>query len=121
MIKLLEEDPEGVFGFEITSKVSLADELAWIKQIEGALEKHDKISVLVILDDKASWGIEAGYEDLKWALTHTTRFNRIAIVSNRSVWEWLVAFNSPFASLIGVGMKHFELSHLDEAWGWVRS
>ncbi|SFK93767.1 SpoIIAA-like [Pseudovibrio ascidiaceicola] len=120
MIKKLAESSENVLGFEVDGKVDLSEEMELISQVENVLDKHAKVSVLVILNDQAKWGIEAGYEDLKWAMTHIKSFHRIAIVSDTKIWEWLVAMDSPFAAMLGIGEKHFDLANLDKAWEWVK-
>jgi hypothetical protein len=120
MINELPSSEGSVLGFEITSKVSLAEEKAWITRIEKALSEHEKISVLVILDEKAGWGIDAGIEDLRWIMTHMKKINKIAIVSERPVLKWLIAVDSQFAKLVGIGEKYFELSQLADAWSWVK-
>lgn len=120
MINELPGSEGSVLGFEITSKVSLTEEKAWIARIEKVLSEHEKISVLVILDEQAGWGIDAGIEDLKWIMSHMKQIKKIAIVSERPVLKWLVAIDSQFAKLVGIGEKHFELSQLADAWSWVK-
>ncbi len=120
MIKKLPESTETVLGFEVDGKVDLEQEKQLLSQFEAVLEKHSKVSVLVVLREQASWGIEAGYEDLKWATTHLKSFHRIAIVSDRKIWEWLVAIDSPIAAMLGIGEKHFDMVNLDKAWEWVK-
>lgn len=120
MIKELQESEGSVLGFEITGKVSLEEEKEWIEKFEEAIEKHGSVSALVVLGEQASWGVEAGIEDLKWIMTHMKRLNKIAIVSESTVWKWLVALDSPFAKLVGIGEKHFELSKIADAWEWVK-
>ena len=53
-------------------------------------------------------------------MTHLNKLHKIAIVSDSAVWKWLVALDSPFAQLLGIGEKHFERSELDQAWQWVK-
>ncbi|KZL18251.1 hypothetical protein PsAD2_02643 [Pseudovibrio axinellae] len=120
MIRKLPESTENVLGFEVDGKVTLEQELELIAMVEAALDTHGKVSVLVILDEKASWGIEAGYKDLKWAMKHVKSFHRIAVVSDRKIWEWFVAIDSPFAKMLGIGEKHFDMANLNKAWEWVR-
>jgi len=120
MINELPQSAGSVLGFEITGKVSLEEEKEWIARLERLIDEHDKVSVLVILGEKASWGIEAGLEDLKWVMTHMKVINKIAVVSESSVWKWLVTLDSPFAKLVGISEKHFEPSELTDAWKWVQ-
>ena len=120
MIKELPESESPVLGFEVTGKVSLEMEKELIGRIEKEIEKHDKISVLVVLGEQASWGVKAGIEDLKWLLTHMKQVNKIAIVTESKVYKWLIALDSPFAKLVGIGEKHFEPSKIEDAWKWVK-
>ncbi len=120
MITKLPESNENILGFKVEGKVSLEQEKELISHIESALEDHEKVGVLVMLCDKATWGIDAGYEDLKWAMKHMHSFHRIAIVSDRKTWEWLVAMESPFMALFGIGEKHFDMANLEKAWKWIQ-
>lgn len=120
MIKELPQSKDPVLGFEVTGKVSVEEEQNLISRVEGALKKHDKVSALVVLGEKASWGVKAGIQDLKWLLTHMDDLDRIAIVSDSKVWEWLIKIDSKFAKMAGIREKHFETDDLDDAWEFVR-
>ncbi|MGI9280792.1 MAG: STAS/SEC14 domain-containing protein [Endozoicomonas sp.] len=120
MIKQLPESEGSVLGFEISGKVSLEEEKEWIQKIEAVLENHQKVSILAVLSDSASWGVQAGFEDLKWIMSHMKRLDKIAFVSNSNVWKWLVAADSPFAKMFGIHEQHFEHEDLNKAWQWIR-
>ena len=120
MIKELPESEGPVLGFEITGKVTLEEEKEWIAKFDDAIDKHDKVSALIVLGDEASWGVKAGIADLKWIMTHMSRLHRIALVSDSKTWKWLVAIDSPFAKMVGIGEQHFESSEIDAAWAWVK-
>ena len=120
MIKELPQSKDPVLGFEVTGKVSVEEEQNLISRVEGALKKHDKVSALVVLGEKASWGVKAGIQDLKWLLTHMEDLDRMAIVSDSKVWEWLIKIASKFAKMAGIKEKHFETDDLDDAWELVR-
>ena len=64
--------------------------------------------------------MEAGYEDISWILTHMKHINKIAFVTHSKTWKWLIAIDSPFASLFGIGEKHFDTDCLSDAWAWVK-
>lgn len=120
MITELAESAGACRGFRISGKVSLAEEKDWIERIEGYLAVHEQLNVLVILEQGAGWGVQAGIEDLKWVMTHLGRINRIAIVADSTTWRWLVGIDSVFAKLVGIREKFFELDQLDDAWAWIR-
>jgi len=113
MINELPQSEGAVLGFEITSKVTLEEEKEWISRINDAIEKHGKLSALVILGEEAGWGIKAGIEDLKWIMTHMKSIDRIAIVSDSKVWKWLITIDAQFAKMVGIGEKHFETSEIE--------
>jgi hypothetical protein len=120
MIKELPESGGAYLGFEITGKVSFEQEREMIDRIEQATGEHGAVSVLVEMKEQARWGVKAGLEDLKWVMTHLKQLNKIAIVSESTVWKWLIALDSPFAKLVGVNEKHFETDDIVNAWIWLR-
>jgi len=121
MIKELAQSTEDVFAFEVTGTVSLEEEKAIIEKLDKALEDKEKVSAMVILGTNASWGTWAGIEDIKWLFKNYKKFKKIAIVTESSVWKWLVAIDSQFAKLVGVDEKHFEAHEAKEAWEWVNA
>lgn len=121
MIKELPESEGSVLGFEISGKVTLDEEKAWIARLDKVLEEHGKVSVLAVLDEGAGWGVKAGIEDLQWIMKNMKKLDRIAIVSDSSVWKWLIAVDSQFAKMIGIGEKYFETSQIADAWKWIKA
>ena len=119
MIKELAQSTEKVFAFEVTGKVTLEEEKLWIAKFDKVIESQEKVSAMVILGENASWGTWAGVEDIKWLFKNYKKFKKIAIVSESSVWKWLVAIDSQFAKLVGVDEKYFEAHEAKEAWEWV--
>jgi len=121
VIKELPESTGSVIGVEITGKVTLEEEEAWIAKFESAIAEHSKVSALVILGEEAGWGLKAGLADLKWIMTHMKNINKIAIVTDSKVWKWLITADAQFAKLVNIGEKHFGTDQLAEAWDWVKS
>ena len=121
MIKELAQSNENVLAFEITDKVTLEEENEWIARFDKILEKKDKISVMVILGENTSWGTWAGIEDVKWIFKNYKKFEKVALVSERWVWKWLVAIDSQFAKMMGIEGRHFEAEESKKAWEWLNS
>jgi len=121
MIKELPESTGSVIGVEITGKVTLEEENGMIAKFDAAVAEHGKVSALVILGEEAGWGLKAGLADMKWLLTHMKNLNKIAIVTDSSVYKWLVKTDAQFAKLVNIGEKHFEMAQLADAWAWVKS
>ncbi|MFC4995539.1 STAS/SEC14 domain-containing protein [Rubritalea tangerina] len=107
-------------GYEISGKIGPDQERLWIADMEAALEMHAKVCVLLVLDDGAGWGVNAGIDDIKWVFTHMSKLDRIAVVSDEKIWKWLVTVDSHFAKLVGIHEKHFTHAQLEEAWEWLK-
>ena len=119
MIKELAESQGSILAFEVIGKVTLEEEKSWLKKFDKVLEEHDKVSVMLILGENASWGTKAGFQDIKWIISNMKRFDKIAIVTDSIVWKWLITLDSQFAKLVGIGERHFESSQAKEALAWV--
>ena len=120
MIKELAGSEGSVLAVQISGKVSLEQEKELISKADRIVEEHGKIRVLAILDDGAKWGVQAGIEDLKWAVSHMKNFDRFAVVSSSKVWKWLVTIDGFFAGMMGIGEKHFQTSEIEDAWRWIK-
>ena len=121
MIRELPQSEGANLAFEIMGKVTAEEEAAWLAKFDKHVEQYDKTSVLVILGENTSWGSKAGYEDIKWLITNFKKFDKLAIVTDSTVWKWLIAIDSPFAKLVGITEKHFEPAEAKEAWDWIMS
>ncbi|PQJ27788.1 STAS/SEC14 domain-containing protein [Rubritalea profundi] len=108
-------------GYEVSGTIGPDQERLWIADIEAALEMHAKVCVLLVLDTGAGWGVRAGIDDIKWVLTHMNKLEKICVVADEKVWQWLVAIDSKFAKLVGIREKHFNTEELDQAWKWLKS
>ena len=119
MITKLPQSNGNNLAYEITGKVSIEDEKAWISDLETMTDDYDKFNVMVILGENTSWGLEAGIADIKWIMKHMDKFNKIAIVADSLVWKWLIKVDSFFAKFVGIDEKFFEAKDEEEAWAWV--
>ena len=84
MIALIEELPAGVVGLEAVGDVS-SDDYTTVANpaVERALERHGKIRLLHVLDDRFT-GYTAGgmWDDAKLGLAHPRSLERIAVVTD---------------------------------------
>lgn len=104
----------------MSEKIDKKEEGAWIKTFNNLIKEYGRINILILLDGKINYGIDAAYDDLKWTFKNLKNMNKLAIVSESRVLGWLVAADSPFGKLAGISEKHFETSHLQDAWRWVK-
>lgn len=120
MIRKLPESEGATIGIEVSGKVDSEEENKWIEIFDNLIEDHYLINILVLLDGKINYGLDAAYDDLKWTFKHLKHMDKLAIVSESKVLSWLVAIDSPFGKLAGISEKHFETSQLQDAWHWIK-
>jgi hypothetical protein len=83
MIELIEGLPDGVVGLEAVGKVESADYEAIAPALKDALDRHPKIRLIHVLDDRFT-GYTAGgaWKDALLGLAHPRSFERIAVVTD---------------------------------------
>ena len=115
MMKVLEELPEGVIGFESSGKLDARDYRdVLIPAIEHAAEAG-KIRVVVIIDDFGGLSGGALWEDLKLAAGHLLSLDRFALVTDI---EWMGHFVSAFGWMIPGQIKSFPIAERTQAVQW---
>jgi SpoIIAA-like len=84
MIKLIEGLPDAVVGFEAIGEVESADyETVAAPAVKHALERHAKIRVIHVLDERfTGYTAGGGLKDAMLGLAHPRSFDRIAVVTN---------------------------------------
>ncbi len=120
MITQLAQSHGNTIGVSVSGKIDLAEENRWIGIFDELVKTHGKINILVQVDGKIDYELNAVYEDLKWTFKHLAAINKLAIVSDSKVLGMLVAADSPFAKLVNISEKHFETEQLADAWDWVK-
>jgi hypothetical protein len=84
MIKLIEGLPDAVVGIEAVGQVESADyDTIAAPAVKQALERHPKIRLIHVLDDRFT-GYSAGgaWKDAVLGLAHPRSFDRIAVVTD---------------------------------------
>lgn len=120
MIEFLPISQGNCLAFRIKDSVSAEQEQHWIDELQAIIDECGKVRLLMILDDSAHWGVKAGVKDLKFAVTHANKLEKLAIVSSSSVMKWLVGVDSFFAKFMNIGEKHFSPEQQAEAWEWLQ-
>jgi hypothetical protein len=84
MIELIEGLPEGVVGFAAVGEVDSADyKTVAAPEVNSALERHPKISLIHVLDDRfTGYTVGGAWQDALIGLAHPRSFERIAVVSD---------------------------------------
>ena len=117
MIRLLTHNDTKVLTYEITGKVTLAEEKEWIRQFETYLHPDEKIRILLIFGEHARWSLKAGVEDIKWLFANYRHIEKIALVSDSLWWKWYIKLDI-FAKLFGTKERYFTSEQSAEALAW---
>ncbi|NNJ25985.1 STAS/SEC14 domain-containing protein [Alienimonas chondri] len=108
---------ENVIEVTLTGKLAAADYEAFVPRIEPLLQQHDKVRMVVILDDFHGWSVGALWEDVKFDLKHFADIDRLAIVGDATWEKGMSVFCKPFTT---AKVQYFDLSKVDAARAWVR-
>ena len=84
MIELIQGLPDAVVGLEAIGEVESADyDAIAAPEVKHALERHPKIRLIHVLDDRFT-GYTAGgaWQDAMLGLAHPRSFDRIAVVTD---------------------------------------
>ena len=84
MIDLIDGLPDAVVGFEAIGQVDSADyKTIAAPQVKHALERHPKIRLIHVLDDRfTGYTPGGGWQDALIGLAHPRSFERIAVVTD---------------------------------------
>ena len=116
MIEVLNRSAGSVIGFRMSEKLHDEDYKTFVPQIDKVLESHEKIRLLACFEDFHGWDMHALWDDMKFATTHCTKVDRIALVGDQKWEEWMAKVCKPFTM---AKVEYFDASNLDAAWDWL--
>ena len=116
MIRLLNDLPSHVIGFEVSGKVTAEDfRDVVIPAVEKAAESGD-VRFVIQIPDFHGMTVGALEQDLKIAKDNFRKWNRIALVSDI---EWMHHMISMFGWMMAGDVKSFPTKERDAAIAWV--
>jgi hypothetical protein len=113
MIEKLASDSENVVGFKLSGKLHDEDYKTMVPEFDAAIEKAGKIRILAWFHDFEGWDMHAVWDDTKFATTHCSKIERIAMVGEKSWEKWMAMFCKPFTL---AKVKYFDVADVEEAW-----
>ncbi len=115
MLRLLDDVPEGVIGFEASGMLHAEDYRdVIVPALERAAEAGDVRFVIVITDFKGMTG-SAVWEDLKVGFEHLRKWRRVALVTDIS---WMAHLTSLFGWMSPGETRVFPLAEREQAMTW---
>jgi hypothetical protein len=116
MIESLPSPAANILGFRLSGKLHDADYKTFTPAIDGAAGTG-KVRLLAQFHDFQGWDTHALWDDIKFATTHCTKIERIALVGEKSWEKWMAKVCAPFTL---AKVKYFEASEIDKAWAWLQ-
>lgn len=118
MIRILEDLPDDVVGFEASGHVEAGDYKTVLDPaITAALASHGSIRLLYVLgSDFEGYSGGAMWEDTKVGVSHWSKWDRIAVVTDNDRVKEGIRF---FGWMVPGDVKTFALDGLADATAWV--
>jgi len=114
VIEQLPSPSDKVLGFKLSGKLRDEDYKTFTPAIDAAAGSG-KVRVLAQFHDFHGWDLHALWDDIKFATTHCTKIERIALVGEKSWEKWMAKVCAPFTM---AKVKYFDASEVDKAWAW---
>lgn len=117
MLQFIELGSEQVVGFRIEGKVSNEDFDKVAALIQTRLESHNKLRIYAEVAEFEGIALDALFKDLKFALGHWSRFDKEAVVTDKS---WLQTASEFAGKLLPhMEVRAFPTAQVDAARKWI--
>lgn len=116
MIEQLNRGSDKVIGFKLSGKLHDEDYKHFVPLVDQAIAEHGKVRMLAWFHDFHGWDMHALWDDTKFATTHCTKIEKIALVGEKTWEEWMAKVCKPFTM---AEIKYFDAADIDMAWGWL--
>lgn len=117
MIRKLEGSHDNVIGYSVGGEVSEEEYRQTASQLRDAIALHGTIRVLFRLAELSPQSFITGLDErFDFATEHADDIDRMAIVSDDAVTEWLTKLGGTVAP---AEVKHFDTAEEDKAWAWL--
>jgi hypothetical protein len=117
MIEILPESSGKVLAFKLSGKLHDEDYKKFVPLVDDAIARKGKVRMLGQFHDFHGWDLHALWDDIKFATTHCTKIERIAMVGEKKWQEWMAKVCKPFTM---AKIQYFDASEIDRAWAWIR-
>ena len=118
MIEILQETRGNILAIKATEKLTVDDyEKVFIPKLDEILGEHEKIRILMYLDENFhGWEMGAAWDDAKFGTKHWKDCEKIAVVGGPKWVEWSTRI---FALLMKGDTKTFDAYKLQDAIKWI--
>jgi SpoIIAA-like len=116
---VIEEMPttsDKVLAFKMSGKLHDGDYKTFVPMIDAAIARLGKVRLLALFHDFQGWDLHALWDDTKFATTHCTKIERIALVGDKTWEKWMAKVCKPFTM---AKLRYFDVSEMDAALAWL--
>jgi len=117
MIEPIESPDDRVLGFRMSGKLHDEDYKTFVPAVDEAISAHGKVRMLAQFHEFEGWDAHALWDDIKFATTHCSKIERIAMVGEKKWQEWMAKVCKPFTM---AKIEYFDASQTDQAWAWLQ-
>jgi SpoIIAA-like len=116
MIEILTGLPAHTVGFKLSGKLHDEDYKTFVPLVDAEIASEGKVNILAQFHDFHGWDMHALWDDIKFATTHCTKIQKIAMVGDKSWEKWMAAVCKPFTM---AKVRAFDVGELDAAKAWL--
>jgi len=116
MIEQLHHGSGKVLGFKLSGKLHDEDYKSLVPLVDAAVAGQGKVRLLAWFHDFHGWDLHALWDDIKFATTHCTKVDRIALVGEKKWEEWMAKVCKPFTMAT---IRYFASADIESAWKWL--
>jgi len=117
MIEELPTSSDRVLAFRLSGKLHDEDYKTFVPRVDEAIAQEGKVRMLVEFHDFHGWDAHALWDDSRFAATHCTKIERIALVGETAWEKWMAVVCRPFTM---ASIRYFDAVDTDAAWQWVQ-
>ncbi|MEE9164912.1 MAG: STAS/SEC14 domain-containing protein, partial [Nitrospinota bacterium] len=117
MLKIIDFENEKVIGMSIDGKIETGDIELVATLCEEKFKKNEKLSIYVEMESFNGISLEAFFKDLKFGIKNFGKFDKKAVVTDKS---WIKKLGNFSDKLFGsIEIKSFSFEEKNEAQKWV--
>ena len=116
MIEQLPTDSDRVLSFRLSGLLHHDDYKAFVPVIDAAIARDGRVRLLAQFEDFRGWDAHALWDDIKFATTHCTKLDRIALVGERAWEKWMALVCKPFTM---ARVRYFDANDVEAAKAWL--
>lgn len=116
MIEVLETGKKDVLGFRLSGKLHDEDYKTFVPLVDQAIAQAGKVRMLVEFHDFHGWDAHALWDDIKFATTHCTKMEKVALVGETKWESWMSTVCKPFTT---AKIKYFDAGEISAARAWL--